>query len=501
MVAMSRTPDKPGTRIFMDGFITRRQFAKRAAALGLLSSAANWRDLLAAPIASAVVHGHIVSGGEPVRGVRVSDGYRVVASDESGRFSLQVGRDSGAFVFMTVPDGYWTNQFYVPTGHAVEKPPVFELGRRRIEPQYTAIYLTDVHLGEGRADQSYSAFAATIDEINRLDPPPAVCWVGGDITLQGGKGARYVELMSRLKMPVRNAVGNHEMLVRESDPRARYQQLFGPTYYSYEIGKVHFITLDGCHAKPEVDGYKNVEGLVSPRELHWLAADLEQVPDSVAKVVSIHIPLVSDYAQRRGTTAEKVPWWIVRNADQVIDLLSRHGVSLVLQGHLHENQRIVHRGIEFVESISVCGRWWKAVEGKRENGVSGEPRGYRLLQFDGSTIRHRYQSSAEARVSAVGEIAGEFSNVPAHQDAMLPVNVFDPSPDTIVEASINGGPSERLAPGTSQHYHEDLTPAHHWTWRMHAKALTLGRHLLRAQVREPIGPAQQIERVLTAVLP
>jgi UDP-2,3-diacylglucosamine pyrophosphatase LpxH len=479
----------------MTAFIKRRQFVEQAAALGLMTS--GWQRLLAAPVDSTEIHGHVVCGREPVTGVRVSDGYRVAATDDSGRFSIQVGKDSGPFLFITVPKDYWTNQFYLPTALAVREPPVFQLERRITERQYSAVYLTDVHLGEGRAEQSFAAFTATIDEINRLNPLPAVCWVGGDITLQGGKGTRYVELMSRLKMPVRNAVGNHEMLIRSPDPRARFGQLFGPTYYSFDIGKVHYITLDGCHVRPEADGYKNVEGLLSERELRWLAEDLQHVPDGMATVASIHIPLVSDYPARRGTTAAKVPWWIVRNADEVVDLLARHRVALVLQGHLHENQRSIRQGIEFVESISACGRWWKAPEGSRENGVSGEPRGYRILEINGSSIQHRYQSSAEARVDAIGEVVGRPANLAVQEDAVLAVNVFDPGPHTVVEGQLDGGPLERLLPGTKVRYHEDLEPAHHWTWTLSRRALTPGRHLLRLHVREPNGRTRSFDHLVT----
>lgn len=474
----------------------RREFIQQASALGLTVATTGWQRLLAAPVTPAEVRGHVVAGAQPLSGVRVSDGYRVVLTDDSGQFSIPVGPDSGPFLFVTTPSGYWTDRFSVPTALAVREAPVFRLERRQPHEQHTAVYLTDIHLGEGRSEASYARFQATLDEINALAPLPAVCWIGGDITLQGGKGARYVELMSRLKMPVRNAVGNHEMLVREADPRAGFQQLFGPTYYSFNVGRIHYVTLDGCHVNREAEGYKNVEGRLSSRELHWLAEDLRRVPDGMATVVSIHIPLVSDYPERRDTTAGKVPWWVVHNAEEVVDLLARHGVSLVLQGHLHENQRSVRQGIEFVESISVCGKWWKAPEGRREHGVSGEPRGYRVLEADGSTVRHHYQSSAEARVDAVGEIVGRPEQLAAGRDSVLAVNIFDAGPQALVTASLDDNAFAPLEPGTRERYHENLRPAHHWEWTIPAAALTPGRHLLRMQSHEPGQPLQRFEHIV-----
>lgn len=477
----------------------RRDFIQQAAALGLVTAGGPWQQqLLAGPVAPTEVRGHVVAGNDPLPGVRVSDGYRVATTDASGQFSIVVGPHSGPFLFVTTPTGFWADAFFLPTVQATQTPPVFRLKRSKQADHYTAIYLTDVHLGEGHSERSYARFQATLEEINAMDPLPAFCWVGGDITLQGGKGQRYVELMSRLKMPVRNAVGNHEMLVHEPDPRQPFQRLFGPTYYSLDVGQVHYIALDGCHVNRQAEGYKNVEGLLSARELHWLEEDLRSVPDSMTTVVSVHIPLISSYPRRRGTTAESVPYWVVQNAEETVDLLARYGVSLVLQGHLHENERSMRRGIEFVESISICGRWWKTSEEVREHGVSGEPRGYRILDIEGATVRHRYQSSAEARVDAVGQIVGTPSQLTADMDAELAINIFDAAPRTVVRASIDGGSFEQLAPGTSKCYHEDLQPVHHWQWTLPRASLTPGQHLLRVQVQSPDQPPEHFDHVVTA---
>ena len=478
--------------------MNRRRLLQNAAGLGLVYRMPGRRWALAGAVPPAEIRGHVVSGAKPLSGVRVSDGYRVVTTNSSGEFSIQVGPESGPFLMVTTPAGYWTNRFAIPLDTAVDRQPIFDLQRTENHTAYTAVYLTDVHLGEGHAERSYAGFAATLDEINSLDPLPALCWVGGDITLQGGKGERYIELMSRLRMPVRNAVGNHEMLVRETDPRGRFYQFFGPTYYSFDLGAVHYVTLDGCQVNHQAEGYKNVEGRLSPRELHWLAEDLRHVPEGMTSVVTVHIPLVSNYAERRGTTADRVPYWIMSNADEAVDLLAQHGVSLVLQGHLHENQRIGRKGIEFVESISVCGRWWKTAEGTREHGVSGEPRGYRVLEIDGAKVRHRYQSTAEARVAEIGEIVGPPSPLLHGQESVLAINIFDATADAVVSASLDETPFTRLPPGTGHSYHEGLQPAHHWQWKL--PALSVGTHRIRVQVEEPGEEPKGFEHVVPLVL-
>jgi len=407
-----------------------------------------------------------------------------------------VGPDSGPFVFVTVPRGFWTDRFYQPTVMAASKQPVFALNRHKGDDAYRALYLTDIHLGDGRSDQSFKRFQATIDEINKMDPLPAFCWMGGDISLQRGEGKRYVEMISRLKMPVRNGVGNHEMLIQQSDPRAEFQGLFGPTYYSFDVGNVHYITLDGCQVNPR--NAQQVVGELSARELHWLEEDLKNVPVGTATVVAIHIPLVSDYPERRDTTAERSPHWIIQNSSDVIDLLSRHGASLVLQGHLHENQRIVRKGIEFVESISVSGTWWKAPAERREVGVSGEPRGYRVLDVQGERISHRYRSSAESRSETIGEIVGRPRSASASEDLALHVNVFDASEQAEVLSRVDDAPPAVLHRSYQKKHFANLKPAHHWKLTIPASRMTTGRHRLQVQVKEPGQAAESFDHMIFA---
>ena len=463
----------------------RRTFLHRASALGLTVATSNLRHSLAAPVRLAEITGHVLAGTKPLAGVRVSDGFDVVSTDGAGQFRMSVGSESGPFLFVTTPRGYWTDRFYVPTEMAVAKPPVFRLRKTEEQDDYRALYLADVHLGQGQDRQSFKRLQATIDEINEMEPLPALCWMGGDISLQNKTGRQYVELTSRLKCPVRNAVGNHEMLVEQSDARGEFHQLFGPTYYSFDWGRMHYVTLDGCRINRGSDGYKSVEGLVSRRELHWLAEDLRRVPEGKTTLVAIHIPLHTDYPERRDTTAAKTPHWVIQNADEVVDLLSKHGVGLVLQGHLHENNRLLHKGIEFVESISVCGTWWKSPEGQREIGVSGEPRGYRILDVDGTKITHRYRSSAESRVGAIGEIVGCPKRLPEAKAATLQVNVFDGTNQAEVIARIDDRPVQPLRPSGDSVYFANLKPAHHWEWTIPGETLSKGRHRLTVQAKEP----------------
>ena len=470
----------------------RRRFLRSAGALGL---AAGLPSTVRA--GADLCRGTVAGGGRPLPGVRVSDGCRVVTTDADGRFTLPLDGDSGPFVFVTTPAGYWTDAFYVPAARAAAAPVHFGLDRRGQSEDHLSLFLTDVHLGERGRKWSYDRFAATIDEINALDPAPAFVWCGGDITLQGGRGKEYADMTARLKVPVRHTAGNHEMLVGRPDPRAEFHGRFGPTYYSFDVGGAHYVALDGCRVVPEEKGYRNVHGRVSDRELHWLAEDLKHVPDGMPTVLTVHVPLLSTYPQRRDVAAKDVPWWVASNADAVLDLLAKHRVPLVLQGHLHENERLLKGKTEFVTSISVCGRWWQAADG-REDGVGGEPRGYRRVEVRGGRVSHAYVSSAESRVNACGEVAGRPGKLAAGRPADLLVNIFDSGSRTVVRWQIDDGPWVRLKQVTPVGKHEGARMAHHWAWPVDAPALRPGKHRLRVRCEEEGQAEQGFEHAIEA---
>ena len=106
--------------------LSRRAFLRRTAAAGLIVGAdARW---LFSAITQRTVTGKVTGDGAPLSGVRVSDGLRVVTTDARGEFSLEVGPDSGRFVFVVTPRGYWTDEFHLPSAKAASEGRVdFEL--------------------------------------------------------------------------------------------------------------------------------------------------------------------------------------------------------------------------------------------------------------------------------------------------------------------------------------------------------------------------------------
>ncbi len=167
--------------------IDRRKFLTAMAGTGVAAATLGGPARLIAADSQETIRGQVTGDGKPLAGVPVSDGCRVVATDSQGQYSLPVGTDSGRFVFITTPRGYWTEQFYRPLGRPPEPGRAdFALQSCEQPDRFDFVFLADIHLG--RTGPSIAKFKASLAEINRLDPQPAFLLSQGDICLQGGVG-------------------------------------------------------------------------------------------------------------------------------------------------------------------------------------------------------------------------------------------------------------------------------------------------------------------------
>lgn len=449
--------------------------------------------------AGRVVRGTVRGADAPLAGVLVSDGCRVVRTDAAGGYELPLGADSGRFLFVTTPAGYWTDTFYVPAEQAAATGRAdFALQPVQQPARFDFVFLTDMHLENHRV--GVAKFQASLREINARQPRPAFLWVQGDICLQGHAGPVYLESLRLAAMPVRNGPGNHEMMLTETNPRADFERLFGPTYYSFDWGAIHCVMLDGNKPIPGVKDYRAVHGAVEGRELAWLRADLAAQPRGKPIVVGIHIPIVTTYPQRRRESPPDAPYWEVANRDVLTDLFAAHQVRLVLQGHMHENERTVVQGVEYVASISISGSWYQSGPGL-ERGVDGVPRGYRIVSVDGDKITHRYQSSGESHVDRCGEFYG--LDKPVARGAAVPLvfNCYDAPHGATAEVCLDDGPWQPMPAFAATNDKVGLVMPHHFRLLADTAALTPGQHAVTARVHWPDGTVVTERAAFTVAAP
>ena len=476
----------------------RRQFLRSASRWGgaalLLARAGS-----STAAERGAVEGVVRGADRPLAGVLVSDGRQVTRTDEQGHYRIVVDpATSGPFLFITTPRGFWTDRFYIPLETALEAGRADFTLRPVTQPdRFHFVFLTDVHLE--KRGVSIRKFQATLAEINHLEPKPAFLWVQGDICLQGGVGPEYLGCLQLAEMPVRNGAGNHEMMLEHADPRDDFYRLFGPTYYSFDWGPIHAVVLDGNKPIPRQKGWKAVHGAVEGRELEWLQADLAAQPPGKPIVVGVHIPIVSTYPERRQHSPKDAPYWEMTNARQLTQLLARHKVRLVLQGHMHENERATVGGVEYVCSISVSGSWWKSGEGF-ERGVDGSPRGYRIVSVEGTHLAHHYRSSCESRVDGPGEFTGLDTPLEPRAETEFVFNCYDAPNGSLAQARIDQGPWLPMpAFQPFSHTTPDLKMPHHFRLVADTRTLTPGPHQIEVRLRWPDGtPVRHLRRFVVA---
>ena len=457
----------------------RREFLGAAAQTSLAVGAAAVAGRLFGDDRQGTISGRVLGEGKPLNNVLVSDGRRVTRTNDRGEYQLPVGPDSGRFVFVTTPRGWWSNAFHVRVEKAAKTGRAnFALSPIDQSDQFDFVFACDLSSPKPWA---VPKLKASIREINQLEPTPAFMLVQGDLWLHGAEWRRmhekYLECLTLLKVPVRHGRGNHEQ-------REPYEQVFGPTYYSFDWGKVHFIVLDGNRPIP---GGSNFYGLVDGSELAWLKADLAAQPKDKPIIVGVHIPIVSTYpARRTDLKREEAPFWQLPNDRLLTKLFAQHAVKLVLQGHMHENERITVGGVEYVASISMSGTWWqnRTVDGF-ERGVDGCPRGYRIVSVDGTKVTHRYRSSCESRVDRQGEFMGLRDRIPAAENTTFTFNCYDAPAGSTAKARLDRG---AWRPMTNIKYKSSPIDKPHY-FRLIADTALLGSgpHTIEARATWPDG--------------
>jgi alkaline phosphatase len=157
--------------------------------------------------------------------------------------------------------------------------------------------------------------------------PEVLAWADG--LFAGFDGPRY------------HVIGNHDVYNLDKE---QYQSILGieSTFYSFDVGGYHFVTLDVQFAEDGSDlahTYTGVAGFVPSAELEWLRADL--AASDAPTIVFVHQPL-DDFIEEWGRPT-------VLNQAEVRTLLVEDGdVVAVFQGHTHSNVHRVLDGVHYV---------------------------------------------------------------------------------------------------------------------------------------------------------
>ena len=218
-----------------------------------------------APVPAVISGRVLLRGGGKTSGakdVSVTDGFSVVKTDAHGAYTLKPDPQA-VFVYITRPAGYDVQgTWYKPLAARVD----FALAVAQNEDEYIFIHVTDTHVSQSpRSLQGLSRF---VREANDLTPKPRFIVNSGDLLNlhkallslpeSGHADFRsYVGIMNHLTMPHYSVAGDHTDSSYRMDqfPRgdhrcgkALYWEFLGPNFFSFEYGRIHFVSVDfGYH--------------------------------------------------------------------------------------------------------------------------------------------------------------------------------------------------------------------------------------------------------------
>ncbi len=347
------------------------------------------------------IEGRVLSGAGGLKDVAVSDGINVVRTDSDGRYTL-ISDTRHRFVHISVPGGYEIPQnetgtalFYQAIEGESEMSAVFNLKARvDRDENHAFIVLADPQTQDmyeiGRfQEETIKDVNKTISDLGISNMFGMGC---GDLMFDNLElFPEYEKGIKETGLPFFQAVGNHDI---EFDAPTDFGTIdtfckhFGPPYYSFNLGEVHYVCLDDvlwygdyyiCHL--DHDQYV------------WLQQDLAGLEEGSTVVVFTHIPVNGTRQARTGE--DKTPNHTMTNDEALYDLLSPFNAHIIT-GHTHENEHIFKGGAHEHVHGAVCGAWWSG-----DLGQDGSPNGYGIYEIAGSEVKWGYKGTGRDRMDQI----------------------------------------------------------------------------------------------------
>ena len=399
--------------------------------------------------------------GEPrLADIRVSNGRSIVKTDENGRYELPIDNDS--IVFVIKPRHWRTplSENNLPQFYYIHKPegspkskfpgvaptgPLPESVDFPLYPQDEPDSFQAIMFGDPQPRNQEEVDFITHDVIEELVGTDASFGVTlGDITFDNlALFEPQAQAIAVLGIPWYNVIGNHDINYdarhdRQSDES--FERVFGPAYYSFDYGPVHFLVLDDIEWIIEGNGRGKYRGGLGDEQMEFIRNDLKQIPEDQLVVLMMHIPLVN-----------------VRDRHELYRLIEQRPFSMSISAHEH-----IHRHVyiddkdgwhgpkphHHVVNVTVSGSWWSGA--KDERGIphtqmaDGAPNGYSIVSFNGQTYEFEFRAAGRSKNYQMQIHAPDLIETTQLEETSVYANVFNGSEKTQVEMRI------RTRPGSGQ---------------------------------------------------
>lgn len=361
------------------------------------------------------VSGHIRCNGEPLEGVVVSDGLLCTKSNERGYYSLKSDLANAKFIMVSIPSGYSapTNDngqpiFYhhITNLERASNLCIADFSFNKIEnnpDRFTMFMGADPQPRPSSAGYDNIAFhsldickdfyrdmsekAATITDRNIYG------FMLGDIIHESMTlYDQYVAGLKSLgKVQMFNILGNHDndkTAKNDVEGRHVFEKYLGPTYYSFNIGKIHCVVLDNLIMKIRAsDGtLRDYDQGLTDEIWQWLQNDLSYVDYSTTIFVASHSPMFMQISLSDRSDSSS------NHRSDYAKLFAKYDKVHAWAGHTHITFNYVYPSSSALKNIEVhtvarsTGELWT-----NEYIACGTPRGYTVVEVDGEDISWYFQ--------------------------------------------------------------------------------------------------------------
>lgn len=391
-----------------------------------------------------------------IAGVAVSNGVDVITTDVDGNYSLSI--DDETVFFITKPQNYMTpvDKNNLPLFYHIHQPNGSpKMQYKGITPTGELPLKINFPLFSSPEPDAFDVFVTSDPQMRNATE---VGYVRDDVVAEmiGTKASfgitlgdivydnlalyeSYNQVMAQVGLPFYNTPGNHDMNYDAKDDHyslETYKSVYGPPYYSYDYGSVHFVSMDSIGYLGKIQ----YTGKFGDKQLEWLKNDLKYVPMNKLIVFAMHIPL-------NGISDRKKLFEIVQERQHL----------LTIAGHTHTlEQSFITTSMgwkgaaKFPQCIlsTVAGQWWTGPKDERGIPVSdqsdGTPNGYHLFSFKGNQFSQTYRAAGKSSDYQM-RISSPDGIVTRGRSFKIIVNVFNGNALSMVEAMIDDGPPIKLS--------------------------------------------------------
>lgn len=360
------------------------------------------------------IYGLVSCEGVGVSGVVISDGVEVTVTDENGVYYLK-SKEYNRVVFMSVPSGYEVEsegvlpKFYKTLDGDAETTERADWALTKVDNEDHVMYVMgDMHLANRTRDlKQFADFASDINEqISLNNDKRQYALTLGDMTwdrywyTNSYNLSEYKQTINSSfnNIQIFHTIGNHDHDMNAAGDFytvSLYKTVLAPTYYSFNIGNVHYVVMDDILCTNDGSGVnsRTYDKIFTTDQLEWLKKDLEFVDKSKVLVLAMHAQMYTE----SGSSA-------IENSNIIEEIVSGYDTH-VMSAHSHviwNNDKTATKGIYHHNSGAVCATWWWT--GYYTPGLSlckdGSPGGYYVYSMNGNTVKWRFKAIGKSATHA-----------------------------------------------------------------------------------------------------